>query len=221
MMQPTHLRRRVAFGKGPTDAHARIEILGVPIDNVTLDEALRRIEERVLWERPGYIVTPNVDHICRWQRDARFREVYSKAFLSLADGMPVLWAGRLLGKRIRAKLSGSDTIFHVSELAARRGYSIFLLGAAEGVAAKAAERLRQTYPGLRIAGVHSPPYGFEKDIYRGLGIVRMLRAAQPDICFVALGAPKQEHWMRRLLKGQRRACNDGASGPRSTLSPAR
>jgi N-acetylglucosaminyldiphosphoundecaprenol N-acetyl-beta-D-mannosaminyltransferase len=89
-------------------------------------------------------------------------------------------------------------IFHLSDLAARRGYSIFLLGAAEGVAAEAAKTLRQKYPGLRIAGVYSPPLGFEKDDRQNAEVTHMLRAARPDVCLVALGAPKQEEWMHRF-----------------------
>ncbi len=172
-----------------------VQICGVPMHNVTFPQVLEIIDDRIRRRAPGYIVTPNVDHICRYNREAEFRELYANAFLSLADGTPVMWVGRLLRKPIKQKISGSDMVFWLTEHAAKQGHSVFLFGAAEGVAEKAAERLTEMYPGLRIAGTYCPPLGFEKNTDEAAQALDAVKAANPDICYVALGAPKQERWM--------------------------
>lgn len=174
-----------------------IDLFNMRIDNVTLREALERIVVRISERRPGYIVTPNVDHVCRFQRDSEFSQAYHDAFLSLADGTPIIWVSRLFKTPLRQKLSGSDMVAHLSELAWDKGYRVFLLGAPEGVAARAAEVLSKRHPGIRITGVYCPPYGFERIPRENEEVLRQLRAASPDICFVALSSPRQELWMWR------------------------
>ena len=176
-------------------AFERVELLGIWFANVTFEEVCAAIDQRIGKGEPGFIVTPNVDHVCRCATDPAFREAYSKAFLALADGMPLLWACRLLGRPLWQKLSGSDLVPALSGYAAERGYSIFLLGAAQGVAEAAAKRLSERWPSLRIAGVYSPPLGFYADEEENAATVNRVREAKADICFVALGAPHQEIWM--------------------------
>ncbi|HIJ64841.1 MAG TPA: WecB/TagA/CpsF family glycosyltransferase [Candidatus Hydrogenedentes bacterium] len=175
---------------------ARVELSGMTIHNVTREEVFALIEERIAKRQPGYIVTPNVNHLCRYQRDAEFREAYRKSFLVLADGVPLLWASRLLGTPLREKLSGSDLVVWLPERFADKGRSFFLLGAAEGVADAAAKELRRRHPNIVIAGTYSPPMGFENDPAEVAETARRVREARPDFCFVAFGVPKQELWMR-------------------------
>ncbi|MBN2309290.1 MAG: WecB/TagA/CpsF family glycosyltransferase [Candidatus Hydrogenedentes bacterium] len=174
-----------------------VQLFGMTFDNITFEEVRHRIAERIESGAPGYVVTPNVDHVCRYHRDEAFRNAYQEAFLVLADGMPIMWASRLLRKPICAKLSGSDLVPLLSEFAAQRGYSVFYFGAAAGVAAEAADRLCQKYAGLKVAGVYSPPMHFEKDPEARAEASRRIREASPDICFVALGSPKQEYWLHQ------------------------
>lgn len=176
------------------NGYATVTVFGMTINNVTLDEVLEAIARQIAAREPGFVVTPNVDHVCLFQRNAVFREAYRKAFLVLADGMIVIWASRLCGRPIKCKLSGSDLVYWVTEFAAQRGYSIYFLGAAEGVAAKAAEILQARYPGFRIAGSYSPPFGFDQDPEQAAEVIRRVREANPDICYVAMGAPRQELW---------------------------
>jgi exopolysaccharide biosynthesis WecB/TagA/CpsF family protein len=183
-----------------TTPHEAFDILGVPIHNVTRDQVLKLIEERIVEGKAGYILTPNVDHICRCRKDAALREAYRNCFLSVADGVWVIWASRLLGTPLREKISGSDLVEWVSEHFARRGYSLFLLGAAEGIADAAAVALRRRYGKLQIKGTYSPPMGFEKDPVALAETIRRVREAQADLCFVALGSPKQEILMHRFYE---------------------
>ena len=173
-----------------------VEMFGATIVNIDYDELCAYLDECIAAKRSAYVVTPNVDHICRLEYDVAFQEAYRDAALVLVDGTIVVWALRLLGIRIKEKLSGSDLVPRLSQFAADRSYSIFFLGAAEGVGAEAARRLQERNPGLRIAGVYSPPMGFEKNPEECEGIVRQLREANADLCFVAFGSPKQEIWMR-------------------------
>ncbi|MCC6694558.1 MAG: WecB/TagA/CpsF family glycosyltransferase [Candidatus Hydrogenedentes bacterium] len=165
--------------------------------SVSLDEVFRAVTRQIEAREPGYIVTPNVDHVCEYQINEAFRRAYQNAFLVLADGVPVIWASRLCGSPIKEKISGSDLVYLLSEYAALKGYSIFFLGAEPGVAARAAEILRQRFPGFTIAGAYSPPFGFEKDPEEERKTVAMIRDAAPDICYVALGSPKGDVWNYR------------------------
>lgn len=174
----------------------KVELFGITFHDLTRSEALEAIERRIIDRLPGYVVTPNVDHLCRLQHDADFRDAYAGSFLSLVDGTPVLWASRLLGKPLREKVSGSDLVMWIAEAFAGKPYSLFLFGAAEGVAREAAQILQERYEGLTIAGTYSPPMGFEKDPKAREEALAKVKDAKPDICMVALGAPKQEFWMK-------------------------
>ncbi len=187
----------------PAVGTERVNICGVKVDRLGLGEMLARVEAWVGRRTPGYIVTPNVDHVCLCAKNPEFRQAYEGAFLCVPDGVPLLWGGRLLGTPLVERLNGTDLVYAIARLCAEKGRSIFLLGAAEGVPGQAAERLKSLYPGLRIAGMHSPPMGFEKNPEENARIIAKLHETRPDICFVALGSPKQEIWMRRHFEESR------------------
>lgn len=174
-----------------------LELLGVRVSNIDFDDLCALLRRWVDERSVHCVFTPNVDHIVRCDRDAAFRDAYDRASLRIVDGMILMWAARLLGKPVAAKLSGSDMVPRLSEVAAREGYRVFLFGAAPGVADEAAERLRDRYPGLTIAGTYSPPMGFEKDEQENGKAIEAVRSANADLLFVALGSPKQEVWMAR------------------------
>ena len=171
-----------------------VTLFGMTINNLSLDELLETIAGRIEAREPGYILTPNVDHVIDFQHHEEFRAAYHHGTLAIADGTLLVWASHLLGKPIQRKISGSDLIYWLTEYAAEKGYSIFFMGAAEGVAAEAAEILAAKYPGLKIAGTYCPPMGFDKDPDEDAKVVAAVRDAKPDICYVALGAPKQDLW---------------------------
>lgn len=173
----------------------QIRIFDIVIDNITMLEAVARIDQLVKSRVNAYVVTPNVDHVMKLQTDGVFREIYRGAALVIADGMPLIWASALLKKPLKERVTGADLFPKVCQLAAQKGYRVFLLGANEGVAAKAATALMQRFPGLNICGSFSPSYGFEKNPEENLKILGMLEAAKPDILFVGVGAPKQEKWI--------------------------
>jgi len=176
---------------------ARVSFLGLDIDNVSFQDALARIVNLARDPEPAYVVTPNVDHVMRIQKHARFRRVYREASLVLADGMPVVWASRILGTPVQEKVSGSDLLPGLAPVAAAEGLSIYLLGGQPGAAEACAHTLSARHPSLRIAGVHCPEPGFHLGLGRNRKVIETVRRAAPDILFVALGTPKQEYWIHR------------------------
>ncbi len=177
----------------------RIPFMNTMLDNITMEEAVEKIHWLVERKKPSYVVTPNVDHIVKLERDKEFKAVYDNADLILADGKPLLWLSKFYGKPIREKISGSDLFPKVCDMAALKGFSIFLLGAAEGVADIAASNLRDKYTGLNVVGTYSPPFGFEESDDEVDKIIKLVNEANPDILVVGLGCPKQEKFMYKYL----------------------
>lgn len=174
---------------------SRMKFLNTEVDNLTMNEAVQAIEQLILNKKPSYVVTPNVDHIVKLEEDKEFREVYKEADLILTDGMPLIWISKLKKNPIKEKVSGSDLFPRVCKLASDKGYKVFLLGAAEGVAARAAENLSSKYNRLNIVGTYSPSYGFEKKEDEIQKIIEIINEVKPDILAVGLGAPKQEKFL--------------------------
>jgi N-acetylglucosaminyldiphosphoundecaprenol N-acetyl-beta-D-mannosaminyltransferase len=149
----------------------------------------------------GWVVTPNIDICRRLRRDPAARALVSGASLVVADGMPLVWASRLLGDPLPERVAGASLIFTLSEAAAASGKSVYLLGGKPGVPARAAAALGRRYPGLLVAGVHSPPFGFEREPGEIEAIAARLARAKPDIVFVGLGFPKQERLIAAVAPG--------------------
>ncbi|MCK9276029.1 MAG: WecB/TagA/CpsF family glycosyltransferase [Syntrophales bacterium] len=178
----------------------RIEICGMLIDNVSMSETVNRIKSFIRKKEPRMVITPNVDHVMKFQRNEAFRDVYRQAALVLADGMPLLWAARYLKTPLKEKVSGSDLFPLLCRVSAEKGYKVFFMGGRAGAADKAAELLSSRYPGLQIAGICCPPMGFEHDEEENRHVIECIKKARPDIVFVGLGAPKQEFWIHRYKK---------------------
>ena len=174
---------------------SRIKIMNTEIDNLTMSETLDCIDMLINTRVPSYVVTPNIDHIVQLETDVKLQKAYQKAALIITDGKPLIWISKYYKKTIKEKISGSDVFPLLCDMAAKRGYSIFLLGAAEGVAKKAAENLKKKYNGLNVCGTYSPKHGFEKDDKEIKKIKEIIKSAKPDILVVGLGCPKQEYFM--------------------------
>lgn len=174
---------------------SRIKFLNTHIDNVTMKEAIIRIDKLILSHKNSYVVTPNVDHIVKLETDVELQKIYEDADLILTDGMPLIWISKLKSTPIKEKISGSDLFPKVCKLMAVKGYKLYLLGAAEGVAEKAAKKLMQQFDGLNIVGTYSPSYGFENNQDEINHIIELINSCKPDILAVGLGAPKQEKFI--------------------------
>jgi N-acetylglucosaminyldiphosphoundecaprenol N-acetyl-beta-D-mannosaminyltransferase len=173
----------------------KVKIGKAYVDNVTQQEAILHIENMIAHGQKGYVVTPNLDHIVKLEEDPGFVRCYDNAALVLADGNPVVWASKLLGTPLKALVTGSDLFPSLCRHAAEKKHRLFFLGGLEGVAQKAADELKKTYPQINIVGVYSPPFGFDKNAEENNRIIQMINAVKPHILFVGVGAPKQEKWI--------------------------
>lgn len=170
---------------------SRIRIGRVWIDCLTFEEALSAIES--LLGRGGVVFTPNVDHVVRAEKNPEFAAAYELSDVSLADGQWVVWAARLLGTPLPAKISGSDLTLPLAKRLGAAGRSVFLLGGAVGAAESAAQRL-ESECGVRIAGIYD---GRVDATTPDATLLARIQAARPDVVLVALGSPKQELWIHR------------------------
>ncbi len=172
-----------------------VPIGSLKISNVSWEEAICRVEELISLDANEYVLTPNVDHVVQAETDRYLRKIYRECPLVVADGMPIIWASRFFKKPLQAKISGSDFLIRFCRTAARKGYRLFFLGGRDDAAEISADILRKRYPGLKVAGVYSPPKGFELDEKSNNRVLERIKAVRPDLIFVGLGTPKQEKWI--------------------------
>ncbi len=165
--------------------------------SLTLDEAVAAILTRVRSGLGGFVVTPNVDHICQADHDPEFRAAYRSSFLSLPDGQPLMWMARALRTPLAQKVSGSDVVRPLLELAAAQGCTVFFLGATEDTCAEAARRLSKSIPDLHISGWACPFFDPDGEPSQLESALEKIQAQQPDLVLVAMSTPKQEILMLR------------------------
>lgn len=178
----------------------KIEMFGILVDALTLHEATEQVTLMAKRREKGLVVTPNVDHIVTLHKDPEFRKIYEKALMITADGMPVVWLSKFLpSTTLPERVTGADLLESVCQAASKQVLSIGFIGGLPGVAKQAAEKLSHRYPGLRIAGVYSPPFGFEHSEEESGKVVGLVREWSPDILFIGVGAPKQEKWADKYL----------------------
>ena len=182
-----------------------IRLFGMTVDALTMPEAVATVAVWAAAPRgPScrYVVTPNVDHAVMFQTNEKLRAAYADASLVLADGAPVVVASRLLRRApLPERVPGSDlapALFKhasASTSASRGPLRVFLLGAAPGVADRAAARIEAAWPGVEVVGTLSPPMGFEHNPQENERIFEAVAAARPDLVLLGFGAPKQELWV--------------------------
>ena len=176
----------------------RLKLGEVPIDVLSFAGALEAIDAIVTARRGGYVVTPNIDHVVLADENLAFRDSYTNASLSLVDGQPLVWASRMLGIQLPEKISGADLILPLMELAARKQWRVYLMGAGDGVAERAGAEIHKRY-GTQIVGCDAPRVSIDPGAAENEAPLAKIKAAKPDLVLVALGAPKQEIWMHRCL----------------------
>jgi N-acetylglucosaminyldiphosphoundecaprenol N-acetyl-beta-D-mannosaminyltransferase len=174
-----------------------VVVAGVPIDNVTMPESLERIvafvDEGRRSGRTHQVATVNVDFVVSACTDPRIAAILQRADLAIPDGMPVVWASKMFGRPLRERVAGADLVPELAALSAERDFSMMLFGAAPGVAESVATILQTRHPGLRVIGFGGPMFDRVTDMDDE--VLDVIRSAAPDILCVALGHPKQEHWI--------------------------
>ena len=183
----------------PSDLWGQVRVGNVTLDALSRDEVVDAVIERLAGGRGGLIITPNVSIARELQRPGN-AVISRSADLSVCDGMPLLWASRLAGTPLPGRVTGSGLIRSLSRAAASAGRSVYVLGGPPGAAREAVERLGVEVDGLVVSGWSCPPVGFERDALAVASLVEEVAAARPDIVFVGLGFPKQEHLALALAR---------------------
>jgi N-acetylglucosaminyldiphosphoundecaprenol N-acetyl-beta-D-mannosaminyltransferase len=170
-----------------------MRVAGVPIHPVDMPGALARVDEFIRQRKPHYNIAINAAKIVEFQDDEALRNAIGEAHLLTADGQAVVWASRLLGHPVPARVAGADLMQELLAHSARRHYSVYLLGAKDEVVEACVEKAQKDHPELRIAGYRNGYFRRENEA----DVVASVRAAQPDILFLGFGTPAKEYFMHR------------------------
>jgi UDP-N-acetylglucosamine 2-epimerase (non-hydrolysing) len=178
---------------GPAPGVRRLEVLGVPVDNLDMSETLDVIDGFIASRRPHQHVVVNVDKVVKAHKDPAIAGIIGRCALVSADGMPVVWASRMLGTPLKERVTGIDLFEALMQRSAREGWRVFLLGARAEVVSRVRSIYEQRYPGLIIAG--------HRDGYWSAGeeaqVADQVRRAKPDVLAVAISSPRKEQFLDR------------------------
>lgn len=172
-----------------------VRIWGVPLAPFTFRQTLAAVERLIEVGEPAFFVTANLHYLMLTERDERLAAANEEAAFILADGMPPVWASRWKEERLPERVAGSDLVPALCEVAAAKGYRVFMLGGAPAIAEEAARRLCERFPGLEVVGIESPPYR-ELEPHEHEELIARIQDARPHILFVAFGQPKGEVWLK-------------------------
>ena len=167
----------------------KIDVLGVKFDDISSKDAASAVMGLINDGKKGYVVTPNPEIVMECRKDEKLKDVVNEASFVLPDGIGVLYGAKILGRPMKNRAPGIDFAQHMFSLLAKEGKSVFLLGAKQGVAEKAAENIEKDNPGIVIAGTND---GYFKDAEP---VIEKINEAKPDFLVVCLGFPKQEFFM--------------------------
>ena len=173
------------------DAPARITLMGCQIDNLSMEETLQTIEGFIASGRPHQHVVVNVDKLVKAQQDPELRRIINDCALINADGMPVVWASRLLGRPLKERVAGVDLFDALMVRAAHKGWRVYLLGAREEVVSRVQQLYQQRFPRLVFAGWRNGYWTPEQEPE----VVRHITEARADLLFVAISSPKKEQFL--------------------------
>lgn len=171
-----------------------IKILGIKLHNISFEETISEIGNFIDNRGTNLIVTLGTEMVMNAQKDKTFKDIVNSASLVCADGVGLIWAGKHYGFSMKGKVAGVELFEEIVKLSGQKNWKLFFLGATEGTAQEAKKRLLMKYPDANIVGTH---HGFFKDDEE---IKNILKQAQPDILFLALGSPKQELWYNKYAK---------------------
>jgi len=209
----------------------RIKLFQVGIDQVDNQETIQRIEEFIVSKKPHQIVTPDTLAVLRARKDPEYHAILKSADLVTPDGAGILWAATTLNNPLPERVTGIDIIHNICRLAAKKRYSLYLLGSYPGVASEAALNLTKKYQGIKIAGTHHGYFGCEdyqncEDVKNGNNdknkeeeeIIAEIKENKPDILLVGMGVPKQEKWINENLNSLNIPVCMGVGGSFDVLS---
>jgi len=170
---------------------SRIEMMGCTIDNLSMEDTLQTIEGFIASGRPHQHVVVNVDKLVKAQHDLELRQIINECALINADGMPVVWASRLLGKPLKERVAGVDLFEALMARAAEKGWRVYLLGAKEDIVSRVLQLYQARFPKLVFAGYRNGYWTAGEEN----AVVDQIAAARADLLFVAISSPKKEQFL--------------------------
>ena len=173
-----------------------VALFGMPITNVSMTEAVARVEEYILSGRTHQIATANLDFARNSLRDPYLHRIICECSMVLPDGAPMLWASRMFSAPLRERVTGVDLIPELARLSQQKGYGIFFLGSSDSSSQAASKVLMERFPGMKLVGRYCPPIAPLHEMNHE-ELLRKIHDAKPQIIFVGFGNPKQEIWIHR------------------------
>lgn len=174
------------------DGIRRVDVLGCPFDAIAFEDVLAQVEAAVRGGPRIQIVPGNVDFVMKARRDPAFKALLNQLSLIVADGVPITWAAALLGTPLARRVSGTDLVWRCAEISAKTGAAVALIGAAPGIAERAATRMQEAFAGARV---HAVPTPMALGPAENAALIQNIRDLNAKIILVALGAPRQERWV--------------------------
>jgi len=174
---------------------AKVNVLGIPVDSITMESAVAKIEAFIQEASPHLIATANAEMVMLAQQDNELSNILQHASLVVPDGAGVVWAARYQGNEVRERVAGFDLTQRLLAEAAIKGYRVYFFGAGPGIAEQAKQTAEARYPGIHIVKTRDG-YFTEADEAE---IIEDIVSMQPHILLAALGVPKQEKWLMRNL----------------------
>lgn len=167
----------------------KIEILGVKIDDITLEEFLTELKRGIESKSPEFVVKPNAEIVTFAQKDLEFKQILNESFLAPPDGIGLILASKFLGKGLRSRLGGPELMLSILNFAEKNGYRVFFLGSKPEVLQGLVKEVKKSFLSLKISGFRD---GYFKDLNE---VISQLKEAQADVIFVGMGYPRQEKWI--------------------------
>lgn len=175
----------------------RVDVLGVGVSAINMTMAVEAVHRWVETGERHYVCVTGVHGVMESQADPLLKEIHNRSGLTTPDGMPMVWAGKAAGAGWMDRVYGPDLMLEVLAKAEERGWSSFFYGGASGVPELLAERLKQRFPGLKVAGTYSPPFRplTDEEVSEVAG---MINGSGATLVWVGLSTPKQELWMHQF-----------------------
>ncbi|MFZ5596409.1 MAG: WecB/TagA/CpsF family glycosyltransferase [Bacillota bacterium] len=192
----------------------KIDVLGSSVDGLALEQFVERISTCIEKKEPCFVITLNPELLYRAQHERDLLAMINRADLVTPDGVGIVWACRTAGHPVPGRVTGIDLMMRLLELAGVKGWRVFFLGSAPGVAEAAAQKAAALFPGLRVAGTFHG-YFPEKE---GADVAGMVAGSSPDLLFVALGSPRQEKWIDENINLLGNVAAIGVGGSLDVLS---
>lgn len=177
----------------------KLSIMGVRIDNKTMNEVMDTVKKKIADNKQYIIYTPNTEFVMMCQKDNEFMELLNKSDINIPDGIGLIYASKIKKHPLKEKVAGYDLSVNLLKLADEQGLRLFVVGGKPGVAEAAMKNVCEKYPNIKIVGIQ---HGYFKGTHLGkngheeeLKVLEEINKAEPHILFVGFGAKKQEQWI--------------------------